>query len=101
MFRYTLAFLKHKEKEILAIKESGDLYVIMRKLGEKMIDVNTISQVMVRVRSISDFDTTESERKLKTYDCIIMYNHVLECSLTTNRLFASAAHWRKVLCFDR
>ena len=78
MFRYTLAFLKHKEKEILAIKESGDLYVIMRKLGEKMIDVNTISQVMVRVRSISDFDTTESERKLKTYDCIIMYNHVLE-----------------------
>ena len=59
LFRYTLAFLKHKEKEILAIKESGDLYVIMRKLGEKMIDVNTISQVMARVRSTTDFDTTE------------------------------------------
>lgn len=50
LFRYTLAFLKHKEKEILAVKDGGDMHMHMRKLGERMIDVNAISQVTISHR---------------------------------------------------
>ena len=45
LFRYAIAFFKHKENELLAVNDCSEMHLYLRSLGQKMIDVNKVSKV--------------------------------------------------------